>query len=189
VRNREIEKSLMPLAPTAPRPASPSQDLEHQGKLDHGFTSSNPPQLQTTISNHKSVTQILRGLPCVNHALWGRQNPSDPTRSHPGLKTGVHALFGRKQQAQPQQRINSRRFAYSTLRQSEFNLQRERSRQASIADEFLVPASSMARRWHVSSIRSMGRSKLQLAAVGERPFRYDPKMPILFSRAGPLGAR
>jgi hypothetical protein len=36
-RSYICEKSLTPLARTAPEPG-PSQDLEHQGKLAHGFT-------------------------------------------------------------------------------------------------------------------------------------------------------
>ena len=61
-RARICEKSLMrTLGPLPARPV-PSRDLEHQGKLAHGFTGELSPQPQTTISNSKYGAQILRGL-------------------------------------------------------------------------------------------------------------------------------
>jgi hypothetical protein len=48
----------MPLARTAPSPTSPTQNLEHQGKLADGFMWSYPPRPRATISNSKYVTQI-----------------------------------------------------------------------------------------------------------------------------------
>jgi hypothetical protein len=69
VRNREIEKSLMPIARTAPSPASPFTGSGTSRQARSWFdVGSDPPQPQTTISNSKDVTRILRGLACGNHA-------------------------------------------------------------------------------------------------------------------------
>jgi hypothetical protein len=60
------EKSLMPLARTAPSPASPFTESGASRQARAWFyVGSYPPQTQTTISNRKYVTQILRNLPCV----------------------------------------------------------------------------------------------------------------------------
>jgi hypothetical protein len=64
------EKSLMPLAPTAPSPASPfTGSATSRHARSWFYVGSYPPQPQTTISNSKDVTQMLRGLPSVNRAL------------------------------------------------------------------------------------------------------------------------
>jgi hypothetical protein len=75
------EKSLTPLAQTAPRPASPSQDLEHQGKLAHGFTWGAIP----TTANHDFKQQgckanTERSSMCQPRALNPRPEGRGPPR-------------------------------------------------------------------------------------------------------------
>ena len=69
-RSHICEKSLMPLARTAPGPASPFTESGASRQARAWFyVGSYPPQPQITISNGKYVTQILRSLPCVDRAL------------------------------------------------------------------------------------------------------------------------
>ena len=69
------EKSLMPLARTAPSPASPFHRIwSIKASSVMVLRGEYPPQPQTTISNSKYVTQILRDLPCVT----ARSEPREP---------------------------------------------------------------------------------------------------------------
>jgi hypothetical protein len=59
--------------PLAPDRSQPSQSLHGIWNIKASslmvLRGALSPQPQTTISNSKDVTQILRGLPCVNHSL------------------------------------------------------------------------------------------------------------------------
>jgi hypothetical protein len=99
VRNREIEKSLVPLARTAPSPASPFTGSGTSRQARSWFdVGSDPPQPQTTISNSKDVTRILRSCVCQPGALIGvgRTPPTRRarTRATLGLKAGARRAIG-----------------------------------------------------------------------------------------------
>jgi len=80
-RSHICEKSLMPLARTAPSPASPFTESGASRQARSWFyVGSYPPQPQTTISNSKYVTQILRTLACVNRAVNHGLKAEAPSR-------------------------------------------------------------------------------------------------------------
>jgi hypothetical protein len=80
-RSHICEKSLMPLARTAPSPASPfTESGASRQARSWVYVGSYPPQPQTTISNSKYVTPIVRTLACVNRAVNHGLKAEAPSR-------------------------------------------------------------------------------------------------------------